>query len=120
MSLKQNLRKAKLYSGRTYRLTKDDLINAESALGRTIFGPIPEGHQREFFIAQKNVWFYHENWLDVNGALQEMNIRYEVRPAGVYKRFNGEKYTKIEGAELDNFCMAARTYANLVKQKLYS
>ena len=26
--------------------TYEDLVNAESALGRTLFGPIPEGHRR--------------------------------------------------------------------------
>ncbi len=102
------------------KLNLDDLINAESALGRTIFGPIPEGHQREFFVLKKNVWLYHENWVDAAGNLQETNIRYEVRPTGVFKKFNDAGYHKIEGAELTNFRQAARTYAELVKGRLYS
>ena len=103
----------------TNKLTYEDLINAESAIGRTIFGPIPEGHQREFFVAKKNVWIWHENWTDRFGNLQEMTVRYEVRPAGVYKKVSGQGYVKIDGDELDNFRKAAHSYLNLVKTKLY-
>ncbi len=108
--------KRKAYSNRP---TYDELINAESALGRTLFGPIPEGHQREFFASRKNVWIWHESWTDKFGALQDLTVRYEVRPTGVYKRANKGNYQKIEGAELDNFRQAARSYLNLVKTKLY-
>ena len=101
------------------RLSFDDLINAESALGRTIFGEIPAGHQREFFTAKRNVWIWHENWVDTLGIEKEMTIRYEVRPTGVYKRFNGGNYERIEGRELENFKNAAGTYLKLLKEHLY-
>ena len=103
----------------TNKFSIDDLINAESELGRTLFGPIPAGHQREFFAAKKNVWIWHESWKDQFGKLQEMTIRYEVRPTGIYKKPNDGSYQKIEGAELNNFRQAARSYLNLVKTKLY-
>ena len=103
----------------TNKLSYEDLVNAESELGRTLFGPIPVGHQREFFTSKKNVWIWHESWVDALGVAQEMTIRYEVRPTGVYKKPNGGKYTKIEGAELANFRQAARSYLTLVKTKLY-
>ena len=126
MSLKKffNIKWPAFYTapgGHSYsnRLSLDELINAESALGRTIFGPIPAGHQREFFESQKNVWFWHENWLDDAGIKQEITIRYEVRPNGVFKKYNGGLYKKIEGEELDNFRRAANSYLNLVKTKLY-
>lgn len=107
--------------GRNYsnRLSYDDLINAESALGRTLFGPIPEGHEREFFESHKNVWVWHESWTAENGQPTAMTIRYEVRPNGVYKRPNGGGYERLEGAELDNFCRAVREYFSLIKAKLY-
>ena len=106
---------------RTYtnKITLQELINAESALGRTLFGPIPAGHQREFFTSQKNVWLWHESWLDQLGHLQEMTIRYEVRPDGVFKRTLPHGYEKIEGEELDNFRLAARSYLKIIKEKLY-
>ena len=120
MSLKKFL-KNPFAANQTYasKLTLDDLINAESELGRTIFGPIPAGHQREFFTSKKNIWIWHESWVDQFGALQQMTIRYEVRPTGVYKKPAGGNYQKIEGVELNNFCEAARNYLNLVKTKLY-
>lgn len=96
----------------------DDLVNAESKLGRTIFGPIPNGHQREFFMAKSNVWIWHESYPS-GSNLSEITIRYEVRPDGVYKKSTGRSYIKIEGAELDNFRQAAKTYLELVKSKLY-
>ncbi len=115
MSLKELLKPVSYSSRPSY----DDLVNAESALGRTLFGPIPAGHQREFFIAKKNVWLWHENWYDELGNKQEITIRYEVRPTGVFKKPTGGAYEKIDGAELNNFCTAARSYLQLVKTKLY-
>lgn len=101
------------------RKSFDDLINAESALGRTIFGEIPVGHQREFFKTRGNVWIWYENWTDTLGINKEMTIRYEVRPSGVFKRCNGGEYEKINGVELENFKKAATLYLKLVKEHLY-
>ena len=106
-----------LYSN---KLSYEDLVNAESAIGRTIFGPIPSGHQREFFEYRKNVWIWHESFMDETGAIQDMTVRYEVRPEGVFKRLGQGSYDRIEGDELNNFRKAARMYLNLVKTKLYS
>ena len=53
MSLKELLKKTEasrmpLFSPTSYsnRLSYEDLVNAESELGRTLFGPIPVGHRR--------------------------------------------------------------------------
>lgn len=101
------------------KLSYNDLLNAESAIGRTLFGPIPEGHQREFFESKKNVWIWYEGWTDAAGIMQEMTIYYEVRPAGVYKKQKDGKYEKLEGDELNNFVNAAKKYFELVKTQLY-
>ena len=103
------------------KLSYDDLINAESALGKTIFGPVPEGRQREFFEYRKNVWIWHEQYVDPAGVMQDMTVRYEVRPDGVFKRpgANGV-YHKIDGVELDNFRKAVHIYFDLIKKQLYS
>lgn len=97
----------------------DDLLSAESELGRTLFGPIPAGHQREFFKHRGNVWIWHENWLDGAGVEQEITIRYEVRPNGVYKKVPGAPYERLVGGELANFRLATRSYFDLVGSKLY-
>ncbi|MBR2586846.1 hypothetical protein IKE71_00510 [Candidatus Saccharibacteria bacterium] len=106
--------------GAGLRKTKslEDKINLESALGRTIFGPIPAGHQREFFEYKKNLWIWHESWTEL-GRPVEITLRYEVRPDGVFKKTNGSGYYKLEGAELANFLNAARKYLELIKTQLY-
>ena len=92
------------------KLAEADLLNAESALGRTIFGAIPEGYSREFFCYRKNVWLWYEDGL---------TIRYEVRPDGVFKKVAGGHYQKIAGQELTNFRQATLRYLKLVKTHLY-
>ncbi|MBQ9020282.1 hypothetical protein IJ096_03110 [Candidatus Saccharibacteria bacterium] len=99
--------------------TIDDLINAESALGRTLFGPIPKGHRREFFQHKPNLWLWHESWTDSKGAKKELTVRYEVLPTGVFKKPLGGQYVQLRGAELENFRKAVHTYTNLVKTHLY-
>ncbi len=116
MSLKKLL---KFDSNYSTKLSYDDLINAESELGRTLFGPIPVGHQREFFEYRKNIWVWHESWIDEIGVPHNLTIRYEVKPEGVFKKIVGQKDEKLEGNELDNFRLAAKSYLNLIKTKLY-
>lgn len=101
------------------KFSYEELINAESALGRTLFGPIPEGCRREFFESKPNVWIWHESFINKLGRMEEMTIRYEVRPTGVYKKPVGGAYERLTGAELENFRQAARSYLTLVKTKLY-
>ncbi len=98
--------------------TLEDKINAESELGRTIFGPIPAGHQREFFEHRKNLWIWHESWTDC-GVQKEITLRYEVRPNGVFKKTNNSAYYKLQGAELNNFIQATHKYLELIKSELY-
>lgn len=87
-----------------------ELINAESALGRTIFGKVADGYAREFFCLEKNVWIWYENG---------MTIRYEVRQDGVWKRVNDASFKKVSGVELENFYAATKAYLELVKARLY-
>ena len=101
------------------RISYEDLVNIEAEWGGTLFGPIPAGHQRKFFEHKKNVWIWYEGWTDKGGTPEEMMIRYEVRPAGVFKRAQGNKYEKLTGAELENFRLATHNYLKLMKNKLY-
>ena len=87
-----------------------DLINAESALGRTLFGAVPAGRIREFFCLKENVWLWYENG---------QTIRYEVRKNGVFKRIDTGPYTKVTGEELKNFATATKSYLRLVKRNIY-
>lgn len=102
-----------------HKPTKAELINAESNLGRTLFGPIPEGHQREFFHDQQNIWIWHEAWQDAEHS-HSVTTRYEVRPTGVFKRAGRANYIQLKGDELKNFRHAAHAYLKIVKEKLYN
>lgn len=102
------------------RPTRAELINAESKLGSTIFGPVPEGHRREFFHDRENVWIWHEDWVDFEHHQRQMTVRYEVRPSGVYKKISAGKYIELKGAELENFRQATKVYLHVIKQKLYA
>ena len=104
------------YSNRLYY---NDLVNLESRWGGMLFGPVPEGHRREFFKDRDNVWIWYEGWTEQSGDMKEMVIRYEVRPSGVFKRAQGQKYKKLSGDELDNFRTAAKNYLQLMKTKIY-
>ena len=88
-----------------------DLINAESALGRTLFGDVAPGHRREFFMHKKNVWIWYENGL---------TIRYEVRECGVFKKVGEGGYQKVTGEELEHFTAATKAYLELVKTRIYN
>ena len=106
-------------SGKHLKLSEADIINAESRLGASLFGPIPAGHRREFFRYRHNIWIYHENWRDQKNKRKETTITYSVRENGVYKCPLGGEYVKIEGEELENFKKATRAYLKLVKSQLY-
>ncbi len=106
-------------SGKHLKLSEADLINAESRLGASLFGPIPAGHRREFFRYRHNIWIYHENWRDQKNKRKETTITYSVRENGVYKCPLGGEYVKIKGEELKNFKKATRAYLKLVKSQLY-
>lgn len=99
--------------------TLSDKINAESRLGSLVFGPVPEGHQREFFHDRDNVWIWYESWEDEEGVTHEQTVRYEVRPSGVFKKLAAGQYSQIQGGELENFRRATHTYLALIKRHLY-
>ena len=112
LNLKQHLlapRETPNHKARVQAVERN-LINAESALGRTVFGNIQPGHSREFFCLKKNVWIWYED-----GRM----IRYEVRRDGVYKKVDSGSYMKIGGAELQNFITAVKTYLQVVKANVY-
>lgn len=93
-----------------------ELIQLESEIGATIFGPLPEGVvRREFFNLDPSTWIWHEELKDGTSS----TIRYEIQPRGVLKVFDGAHYAYLEGQELDNFVIAAQTYYEKVAHDLY-
>ncbi len=95
-----------------------ELIAFESKLGAQLFGPVPTGHQREFFCVDETSWIWYDAWRE-NGEPRQTTIRYEVQPAGVLKIQQGARYSYLEGAELQNFIKAVEAYHHAVLTKLY-
>lgn len=101
------------------KITERDLIKAESKIGGTLFGPVPEGHRREFFCLDSKTWVWHEEWVDEKGRAKSITTRYEVRPNGVMKIQDGHKYSYIQGDELHNLAGACKLYYQHVGTSVY-
>ena len=94
-------RRAEIYSA---------LIHHEGKVGGALFGPIPEGHRREFFCLDEHTWVWHEEWKDQNGQWQAVTTRYDVRPTAILKSQGGASYQKLSTQELTNFYRAVKLY----------
>lgn len=102
-------------------LSERELIRLESNIGRGLFGPIPEGHQREFFCLDRNTWVWFEEWIDENTKkAKNLTTRYEVHPNGILKVQDGRPYHFIEGQELQNLSIATQLYRERVMRDVYS
>lgn len=101
-------------------LTPRQLIQKESDISRTIFGPLPPHVvRREFFNLDETTWIWHEEVHDGQGGTYEVTTRYELKPRGVLKVQPGPRYTYLEGAELYNFHRAVKAYYERVAVELY-
>ncbi|HVX24465.1 MAG TPA: hypothetical protein VG992_03950 [Candidatus Saccharimonadales bacterium] len=90
------------------------LIRQEAALGGQMFGPVPNGHQRQFFCLDEHTWVWHEEWTDQSGQKQVVTTRYEVWPNGVLKSQNGQPYKRLTAAEARHLYQAAGLYRQRV------
>ena len=86
------------------------LLHHEANVGGQLFGPIPEGHRREFFCLDEHTWVWHEEWQDEQGQWRVMTTRYDVRPTGILKSQGGATYQRLGREELSNFYRAVKLY----------
>lgn len=99
--------------------TERQLLNLESGIGMQLFGPIPEGHRREFFCLDKSTWIWHEEWTDEHKTRQTATIRYEIQKNGVLKVQDGARYNYLEGEELQHLMTAIEMYYQRVTREVY-
>ena len=104
-----------LASKRRRKLTRQELINLESEIGRVIFGNAGVRVRREFFYHGRNLWMFYEEF----PGREPLTITLEVRDTEILKILPDRSSFVLEGAELENFLAAARTYAVLVKSYIY-
>ena len=101
-------------------LTERQLIELETEIGRTVFGPVPHGHRREFFCLDAHTWIWYEEWKDEEtGKKRALTTRYEVHENGILKAQDGATYKFIEGEELQNLALATKLYYEQVMRGIY-
>lgn len=96
------------------------MIRRESIIGGDLFGPIPEGHRREFFCLDETTWVWHEEWIDSSGELRVVTTRYDVRPSGIVKAQDGRGYQAVSQGEAQNLIRAAKLYRQRVLHDVYA
>ncbi len=97
-----------------------ELIKKESRIGGTLFGAVPAGHTREFFVLDEYVCIWDEQWFDEKaGMMRQMHVRYEFQPRGVLKIVNGIAKGFVEGPELKNLMRAVAMYHDRVAVEVY-
>jgi hypothetical protein len=96
-----------------------NLIRQEAVIGGSLFGPVPQGHRREFFCLDEHSWVWHEEWVDNNAQKQVVTTRYDVRPTGIVKMQGGVGYTAVSPTEASHFSQAVDIYYKRVSQELY-
>ncbi|MGB3946145.1 MAG: hypothetical protein WBK76_04905 [Candidatus Saccharimonadales bacterium] len=103
----------------TRKLSERELIQRESKIGRELFGPIPKGHEREFFCLDQSTCIWYESYKDVDGKEVSSTTRYEIQGDKILKAQEGARYSYIEGRELDNLLQAIQLYYERVMRKVY-
>ena len=101
------------------KLSRRQLIQKESEIGGSLFGPVPEGHHRQFFNLNRRTWIWYEEWADENGKQHSMTTRYEVHKNGILKVQEGTLYHFIEGQELANLVTAIQAHYERVARDVY-
>ena len=97
-----------------------NLIRHEAKIGGQLFGPVPKGGRREFFCLDARTWVWHEEWTDEQGKQCSKTTRYDVRPNGVLKAQDGNRYQYINNDEAQHLYDAIQLYHKRVNSELYS
>jgi hypothetical protein len=93
------------------------IIHREAKIGGELFGPIPKGTRREFFLLDERTWVWHEEWTDATGH-HVVTTRYDVRPNGVFKSQGHNSYQALSPEEARNLYNAAKLYYQRVMPEL--
>ena len=111
MTQREEERRAELYR---------NLIRHEAKIGGQLFGPVPEGHRREFFCLDSSTWIWHEEWVDSSGVRRTKTTRYDIRPDGILKAQDGHHYQQVSPEEGRNLFDAAKLYYGRVTKEIYN
>jgi len=96
-----------------------ELIQQESKIGRDLFGPVPKGHQREFFCLDEKTCIWYEQYKNAEGKDESITTRYEIQGDKILKVQGGSRYSYLEGDELTNLLTAIHMYYERVMRGVY-
>lgn len=96
------------------------LLKHEARIGGELFGPVPNGGRREFFCLDEYTWIWYEEWLDKNKNRQTRTTRYDVRPNGIYKVRDGQRYQLVTDNEALRLRDAVTNYEKRVMAEIYN
>lgn len=95
-----------------------EAIREEAKVGGTLFGPIPQGHRREFFCLDEHTWVWHEEWVEANRTHRVLTTRYDVRPHGIFKAQDGQPYQPLSRDEAVRLVQAMHRYNQVLDAEL--
>ncbi len=95
-----------------------EAIREEAKVGGTLFGPIPQGHRREFFCLDEHTWVWHEEWTDGKNGHRVLTTRYDVRPHGIFKAQDGQPYQPLSRDEAVRLVQAMHHYNEVLDAEL--
>lgn len=90
------------------------LISQEAKIGGKLFGPLREGHWREFYCKDEYNWVWYEEWPSPSGQRRAVTTLYTVRPDGILKQQDGKTPEYISRNEAHNLYNAAELYRQKV------
>lgn len=101
------------------KLNRRELIKKESELGKQLFGPIPAGHDRDFFCLDDHTWVWHEGWRDAKGSYRSVSTRYEIHQDRIIKIQDGQPNRLVGSSEAERLLEATKWYYHLVGKHVY-
>jgi len=93
------------------RSLHDRLVDYESTHGHKVFGAVPDGTKRRFFVLEGR-WYFEEQ--TPHG---EYVISYEIGEI-IHKNVNG-KLVSFDDNEIERLLQAARLYRDIVRENIY-
>lgn len=96
-----------------------ELVEQEAVIGGRLFGEIPAGHRREFFMLDNDTWVWHEETVDSNSQRHVKSTRYELHQNGILMAQGGSTYRFIEGKELRGLAVTVQLYYEAIAEELY-
>jgi hypothetical protein len=96
-----------------------ELMRQEGEIGGQLFGALPAGRKRDFFLLDAHTWVWHEEWRDTDGQTKFVTTNYCVRPNGIVKTVDGRSYHGLSRSEAINLRDAVKQYYKKVMTQLY-